>query len=160
MNIIFLDIDGPLIPLRMYYRSDRMFDRNAGSFVYDPIAVDMINVLCDKFQAKVVFNSSHGENPQDIMRYQGTFNKLLYLHDDCATIFPKCERRFDAIGEWFTRNPITNPDDSWIVIDDIEVFLPRQVLVDLRIGLTMDNFYRACELFGEPMQQVVYVGHR
>jgi len=156
MNIIFLDIDGPLIPFRMYYRSDRMFDKQAGSFIYDPIAVDMVNVLCDMHKAKVVFNSSHGENPQEIMRHQGTFNKLLHLHDDCSTIFPKTQTRLEAIHEWQGRNQF----DNWIVIDDVEVYLPRQVVVDYKIGLTINNFYRACELFGINWSHAIYVGHR
>ena len=85
MNIIFQDIDGPLIPLRMYFGGSRPFNLQAGSFVYDPVAVGMLNHLCEKFGARVVFNSAHNENPHDRMKHQGTVNGLKYLHDDCKT---------------------------------------------------------------------------
>lgn len=85
MRIIFQDIDGPLIPLRMYFSGNRPFANDPGSFVYDPVAVAMINHLCEQFGAKVVFNTAHNENPPEIMFKQGHFNGFKHLHDDIQT---------------------------------------------------------------------------
>lgn len=156
MRIIFQDIDGPLIPLRMYYGGGRTFERERGSFIYDPVAVGMVNELARKYDAKIVFNSAHCPNGPDIMRHQANVNSLAPMHEDCVTKFAKSiEHRYDAIAEWLGRHPEVV---EWIVIDDMEVHLPRQVQVDYNIGMTIDNFYRACELFGDKISPFVYVG--
>ena len=145
MKIIFLDIDGPMIPLRMYYLGARIFDYDKGSFVYDPVAVGMINKLCEENNAKVVFNSAQGENPIEVMRHQGIVNGLKYLHEDCKTDFPKIENRYAAIIEWFKKNGDVK---NWIVIDDTIVYKPKQIIIDYDIGITMDNFIKANEMLG------------
>lgn len=159
MNIIFQDIDGPLIPLRMYYGGSRPFNFQTGSFVYDPVAVGMLNNLCEKFNARVVFNSAHNENPHDRMKHQGTVNGLKYLHDDCKTDFNILitQGRLASIEDWVERNTIQG---KWIVIDDIVVDKPNQVLVDYNVGMTIDNYYRACHLFGEKVSTIVGIGQQ
>ena len=72
-TIIFQDIDGPLIPMRMYYRGAR--PHNGQSFIYDPVAVDMLSVICEKFNARVVFNTLHNENPPEVMMFQAQQNR-------------------------------------------------------------------------------------
>lgn len=157
-NIIFMDVDGPLIPLRMYYDGSRKFDYQAGSFVYDPVAVGMLHSLCNKFNAQVVFNSAHCENPHEIMRHQARFNGFhTILHDDCKTKFcTAIHDRYQAIVDWIDRN---GPISQWIVVDDMPVHLPRQVLVNYSLGITIDDYYKACQLFtGKMPSAIIGVG--
>ena len=158
-RIIFQDIDGPLIPLRLYFGGGRPYNQQLASFVYDPVAVGMLNHLCDKFNAKVVFNTAHNENPDHVMRHQGSVNNIQHLHPgECTTEFVRSiPNRFDAINDWLSRH---NGITEWIVIDDMEVHQPRQVLVDYSLGMTMESFQNACELFGEKQEQIIGVGQR
>lgn len=156
MRIIFQDIDGPLIPLRMYYRGGRPFDYQKGSFMFDPIAVDMINHVCQEFDARVVFNTAHNENPEHVMKHQGTVNGFTHLHENCTTEFIRSiDNRFEAIKEWLSRHPEVT---EWIVVDDMEVHRPRQVLVDYSTGMTIHNYYNMCELFGNKKSIITGVG--
>jgi hypothetical protein len=148
MNIIFLDIDGPMIPARTYYKGDRPFDHQWCSFIYDPVAVGMINRLCEQFKAQVVFSTAHNENTIDIMQHQAKYNGLRNLHSDCQTPYPIiCGDRYAAIKIWLADH--LDETDEWIVIDDLNVYLEKQVVVDFEIGMTLDNFNQACFLFGE-----------
>lgn len=155
-KIIFQDIDGPLIPLRMFYRGFRPFDVARSAFVYDPVAVDMIRHLCERFNAKMVFNSAHCENPHHVMAHQAKFNGLdPVLHPDCKTEFiSKINHRYDAIKEWLSRHPEVK---EWIVIDDAEVHPPRQVKVNYNLGMTIDDYYEAARLFGDKTGHIIKV---
>jgi hypothetical protein len=155
-RIIFQDIDGPLIPLRLFYRGGRPFNQEVRSFIYDPVAVDMIRHLCEKFSAKMVFNSAHCENPHDVMAHQARFNGLGdVLHEDCKTEFiSKIDNRFEAIKEWLSRHPEAT---EWIVIDDAEVHPLRQVKVNYNIGMTLEDYVHASRLFGEEIGHIVKV---
>lgn len=157
MKIIFQDVDGPLIPLRMYYTRERRFDMQTGSFLYDPVAVGMLNHICQQFDAKVVFNSAHCDNPEENMRRQGLHNGFDCLHPtECTTEFVRSiPHRYRAIEDWLSRHPEVT---DWIVIDDIEVYRPRQVLIDYKIGMTINSYYQACELFGQPQPPIIGVG--
>lgn len=158
MNIIFQDIDGPLIPLRMYFRGIRPFHHKFGSFIYDPVAVDMINYLCEKYNAQMVFNSAHNENSEEIMAHQAKVNGLLYLHPTIKTDFNilVTKGRQNAIDDWLTKNQC----DQWIVIDDIRVNNNRQVMVNYSLGMTIENFYQACKLFGDKVSPIIGVGQQ
>lgn len=162
MRIIFLDIDGPLIPLRMYFNGNRPFNTEYGSFVYDPIAVAMIKTLASKFDAKVVFNSAHNENPAHIMLHQATFNGLKdVMHTDIITQFPHTPDRLSAIETWLKEHSEVT---EWIVIDDMPVDSSRniahsrQVPINYSLGMTMDSFQKACELFGEKISPIIGIG--
>jgi hypothetical protein len=156
MKIIFLDVDGPMIPLRMYYLGSKMFDSNILSFTYDPVAVGMINTLCENNDAQVVFNSAHGASPIEVMRHQGTINGLKYLHEDCKTNYPDLGSRYDAIDEWLINHENQGIED-WIVIDDTVVYKSKQILIDYKYGITMDNFIKASELLGNNIRYPVFI---
>jgi HAD domain in Swiss Army Knife RNA repair proteins len=146
-RVIFQDIDGPLIPMRMYYRGNR--PHNGQSFLYDPIAVDMLKVLCEKFDAKVVFNTLHNENPANIMLFQARTNNMLdfMLTQDPITSFADLQvGRLHAINQWLTRHPEVT---EWVVIDDADIDTDRLVQVDFHNGMTINTFVSVCEKFGE-----------
>lgn len=148
MKYIFQDIDGPLIPLRMYYHNNqRPFDHNVGSFIYDPVAIGMLNELCEKLGAQVVFNSMHNENGPAAMTHQGRANGLRFLHEDSITPFPySAKTRIDGIHQWLKAHG--EEDATWIVIDDMHVDDTHQVFVDFNVGMSAKNFLQAWEKLG------------
>jgi len=161
-KIIFQDIDGPLIPLRMYFIGGRPFNQQVGSFIYDPVAVWMIKHLCQKFDAKVVLNSAHNECSYEAMKKQADFNGLGdVIHQDLKTKFPNTPDRLSAIEEWLSRHEDIT---EWIVIDDMpvdssrNVAHSRQVPINYNIGMTVESFKHACHLFGETLSPIIGVG--
>lgn len=156
MKIIFQDIDGPLIPHRMYFQGGRWYDPVAKSFFFDPIAVGMINSLCHQLGAKVVFNSAHNVNPKEIMHHQAKCNSLLFMHDDCTTTFAtKTESRLGGIHDWLADHPGV---ENWCVIDDMNVGTNRQVKVDYNIGMTIQNFAEAYRILsGEEWKPPLFI---
>lgn len=142
-KIIFLDVDGPLIPGRMYYKPRMTKD---GIFLWDPIAVDMINILCEKYDAKVVFNSTHNDSGHIAMQMHANYHKLNYTHDDCITKYPSNNlTRLGAIEEWISRNG----EVPWIVFDDFKLDHQNHILVNYENGISINNFYTAMEKFSK-----------
>lgn len=159
-KIIFQDVDGPLIPLRMYFGGNRPFDVNAGSFIYDPVAVAMINHLCSQYGALMVYNSAHNENSPENMKHQATRNGLVHQHEDIKTNFDVLHDfgRHAAIKEWLSRHPEVT---DWIVIDDMPVYLPKQVHVNYSIGMTIEDFQRADYLLsGKEPSKIIGIGQK
>jgi hypothetical protein len=159
-KIIFQDIDGPLIPFRMYYTGDRPFDPQQQSFIWDPVAVDMLNRLCEKFDAQIVFNTAHGENPREVLLHQAAYNRLKYIHPEVKTKYPFTANRYQAITEFLEIYPSIQKFD-WIVIDDMQVCLSRQIKVDWEVGMTLENYKKSCLLLGdEKFSPLLFIGHR
>lgn len=159
-RIIFQDVDGPLIPLRMYFGGTRPFDKSTGSFIYDPIAVGMLVSLCQKFNAAVVFNTAHNENTDEIMMHQARYNHLasvMHPTAPCTDFIRKTHDRFGAIDDWLKLHPEI-PPTQWVVIDDMPVHKTRQVKVDYTMGMTLANYQEVCELFGEKQPKIIGVG--
>lgn len=142
-NIIFLDVDGPMIPGRMYYRGD-VYDRDSYCFNYDPVAVGMINHLCSTYNAAVVFNSAHNVAVNEMtVNRQAIWNGILaeHIHIDYMTGFPNSVRgRLNAINDWLHRHPETR---NWIAIDDEKIESWYAIRVDFNIGITIDDFFLA-----------------
>ena len=49
-------------------------------------------------------------------------------------------------------------EKDWIVIDDLVVYKPRQVLIDYSYGMTINSFYDACKLFGDKVSPIIGIG--
>lgn len=159
MKIIFQDIDGPLIPHRMYFNGGRPFDQNRASFIWDPIAVQMVNKLTNKYDAKIVFSTAHGENPVEVLRHQAACNGLMNIHPDSKTNFPFTDNKYRAITEWLDAHPNVGRLD-WIVIDDQQVCLTHQVKVHWGVGLTLKNYKKACMLLaGDDVELPKFISH-
>lgn len=150
MNIIFLDVDGPLIPGRLYhtnYVDDKghtvssQFDYKKGCFKWDPVAVDMITELCRKHAAKVVFSTSHNEVCFDTMKYKALCNNMSaeILHEDVRTKFAvDSYSKKDSIVDWLRAHPEVI---NWVVVDDEEIMPSNQVKVNFNLGITIDDFF-------------------
>jgi hypothetical protein len=146
MNILFLDVDGPLIPARMYYNG---IPRNShGVYLYDPVAVSMIKKLVDFYKLKLVYNSSHNDGGLDLMMRQAITNGFTkeMLHDDLITKFPLgILNRMDGISEWLTRHAEV---DKWAVVDDYALPVNNAVKIDFNVGITLVNFEALANKFG------------
>lgn len=158
MKVIFQDIDGPLIPGRMYHRGDRIMYPKRSAFVYDPIAVDMLRCLCEQHNAVVVFNSMHNHNGHAVMFHQAkrnAFDDIVYANQCCTRLCHPGLTRLSAIHDWIAQHAPEMTEDDWIVIDDSYVGTPRQVHVDFDIGMTLENFFEAGELFGVKRPSII-----
>lgn len=156
-TVIFQDIDGPFIPGRLYFNGHRpVRSTEPLAFFWDPVAVMMVNRICEKSNAKVVFNTAHNENPEEIMRYQAAQNGLAYLHKDCQTLYPRDEySRMKAIEIWLRNHPEIN---NWVCIDDMEVHPTNQVRVNFDIGMTLDDFNKSVEILTGKMPSPIISG--
>lgn len=143
-KILFLDIDGPLIPGRAYSMPNQS---KSIVTVFDPCAVGLINKACKKQNRKIVIHSSwiltsllakNYLNGKDVHEYcvdQGIDSSL--FHDDVY-----CDRdtpyRYNRIDKWLQEHPGTN---DFVVLDDEEPlsswhYKKNVLLVDFEDGIT------------------------
>ena len=161
-KIIFLDVDGPLIPSPLYFLSilvsqDRSY--------FSTVAVAFINKLCMQTKAKIVFNSTHNSH-EYFDNFDGKWRSLKmdairhgikpeYIHDMWKTGYPNIvpedkfyapkHERLRAIEHW----QAVNEQVDWIAFDD-EPFTkdPRLIVVDFDRGIDYDSYKSACAQFG------------
>jgi len=142
-KIIFLDVDGPMIPARMYYAGmlgPRLYT-SGGGWVYDPVAIGMVTHLCIKHGVQIVYNSSHNDEGEDYIRAQAQNNQLgTFLHTHFMTKFPKATYiRAQAIDWWLRdHSEVTH----WVNVDDFPVGAPNSIQIDYNVGITLTDFER------------------
>lgn len=123
MNIIFLDIDGPLCNHRVHVA----VTRRAGLHSYfDPIACGLIKRLCEDYDCKIVIGSVWRMH-YDLHAMQSIMNAASpefgeYLLADTEFWRTKVlQDRKEEISEWISaasaRGDLTN-SDKFIIIDD------------------------------------------
>lgn len=148
VKVVFLDIDGPMIP--------------ATCFLYDPMAslerrfppttVAVIRAVCERTGAKIVFNTTHNAPFEGIDNIDVALEKAgvdrAHFHADRHTSYPSIDRAL-AITKWVNEHPGTD----WIAFDDVRFTDdPRLILVDSDIGLHIGHVNQAIERFGgEPV---------
>lgn len=155
MNIIFLDIDGPMIPAVMY-----LSDNLCGIERRFPVhTIAVLNEMCRKTEARVVINSTHNRSfgddiplITDALISHGF--KAGYLHPEHRhTRYPDLPRK-EAVKNWL--NAHFNPDtDDWIAIDDVD-FLheykghehPNMCWVEPDLGIGIKHLNQVCRKFG------------
>lgn len=159
-RIIFLDIDGPLIPSPLY-NIDRLCSLRRS--VMSTVAIGCILNLCNRADAKIVTNTMHnyhdtstGDLRNDLIEH-GILET--YFHNDWRTKFP-----YDNIGSDFMTDlhNITHPrlraiqqwqhkngNADWICFDD-ELFTDdkRLIHIDFDKGITTDERNKAFDLWG------------
>ena len=146
-NIIFLDVDGPLIPTRQYLTDRHIFDHEFGHYVYDSVAVGMYNKLCKECDAKIVFNSSHNTFGEDKIRYAAVKNGFNeeFLHKDLITKFPSYTiRRSDGVTSWLVDH--AKDVKRHVVIDDDKNAATPLVLVEFDVGFSVNNYYEVIKI--------------
>jgi hypothetical protein len=141
-RIIFLDIDGPMIPFSMF-----LIDRNC-SFGRNiaPIPAAILKELCLRSGAKVVFNTTHNLNRQgDTDIVDAVCNAGLprdAVHPDRKTRYPDLPRA-QAVIEWLHRHPET---DDWIAFDDAKFTEADNLIwIDPDAGLHLAHMNQALD---------------
>jgi hypothetical protein len=145
-NILFLDIDGPMIPLALtYYLID-----NPGDRIMSNVCVGILNNICRKTEAKIVTNTTHNiDHPG-----QATIREILirngvkeeYFHKDHKTIYGvETHNRMKAIDLWLYLHD--NP--NWVALDD-EIFTdnPNLIPIDRDKGLDLAAMWKTMDKFG------------
>lgn len=163
-RVIFVDIDGPMIPSYMYLGNTlASYERN-----FSPYAVKALNEFCERSGAQIVFNSFHnyqmsthragdGEilSNDENLRDAATRNGILseYIHSDWRTAYAKIgasdhqKTRHGAIMQWMDAHPNVN---DWVAIDDADFTVlaaGKQILIDFDYGFTVKEMNVALQKF-------------
>jgi len=165
MNIIFVDVDGPLLPRKMH-----MFHQNRKSGIenppqFDQFAVRAFNIWAKYSDAKIVFSTYWAyEYNDDELKDIMTVNGLGFdYHNVVVTPKKMSSQRHNEILWWLAEN--SNKGDKFIAVDDdsscqhIESTMTEHMAdkiqatgkwidVDFDNGLSWDNFLDGCEVLG------------
>lgn len=153
-KIIFLDIDGPMIPLSSY-----IFTRNP-SFdqILDDRCVDVLHAVIAASGAKIVFNTTHNRmlDPTDtwpglrgVFHYRGFTPEYFAAVDH--TLYPDVDR-LTAIKKWQAENGEAN----WVAFDDAPIDDERAYPTLFEYGIGMGEYNHAAEYFGFKPKMVLY----
>ncbi len=138
MKILFLDIDGVMKPGRSYWLPSS--DRDGG---FDPLAVACVNRICERTNAKIVFNTVwnlQGINSlKSISRKQGIKASILGM-----TKFPETDNRKEAIMQWLQHRDV----EAWCALDDAIIFLKNAIEINYLNGISVENYRQATRLLG------------
>lgn len=146
--ILFLDIDGVLLPGRAYYMASQT-DPEVSRF--DPCVVGMINRLCVELDARVVVHSNWRRTYEGSLRQhfiaEGIGPHHLHEHVLCPMKFSST--RWHDICAWLEMHPEVSPEDFFI-LEDEECppgwqHADRVVRCDFDEGLTVAQFLQIIE---------------
>ena len=138
MKVIFIDIDGPLCPRRVYC----VKKSNDEKQYFDPIVCQFLNKLITNFPVKMVISSAWQcmglKNISDIFINHGIDPS--YIHEDWCTN-PEDHSgltRAEEIENWLDRHPEV---DRYAAIDDGDVaHLEGGVQCDFEDGLMTTHY--------------------
>jgi len=157
-NIVFLDIDGPVIPGPLYNISSNCSHNRS---LMSQNAIGYLNRLCGITESLIVTNSSH--NFHDTTRGEKIYSlkddllfhglKERYFHQNWHTEFPFVSSPWDyenfdhtrliAINKWLKENG----DHQWVCFDDIKFTDDeRLIVVDFDDGITKASVNQAIKL--------------
>lgn len=160
-NIIFLDIDGPLLPQKMhYFGQNRKTGKHPQSYpMFDPWAVRVFNMWARYGHAQVVFCThwSHSwtdDELKDVMKHNGLG---LQYHEDCVTPKKMSSYKCNEIQWWLEKHPecknyiVVEDDRSCEHVAKLTEHLDvqgRWIDVDYYNGISVKNFRDGCEQLG------------
>ncbi len=166
MNIIFLDIDGPLLPRKMFMFQQNRLTGKENPPLFDPVAVRMFNLWAKHGNAQVVFSTSwrlsyECRELKAIMEHNGL---ELEYHRDVITPYIDTDSRGRQICQWLDGRDdverfIAVDDDfscddipTHIVDDELDITAQgRWIKVDYDNGLTIQNFNDGLAALGVDM---------
>lgn len=149
-RVLFLDIDGPMIPLRSY---DMPGQTRPVVTKFDSSAVGMVNRACFKTGRQIVLHTSWIrtnfwkpgiDGPGDVHDHcieQGIKAEL--FHEDAY-----CNRdiswRYDRVDEWLSRHPEV---DDYVILDDVAcdpLWNKKRhlLLIDESDGILMKDYHK------------------
>lgn len=147
MRILFLDIDGVLLPQRMYLAANQT---KPIVTVFDPGIVGMLNTLAQDYGWRFVIHSSwlrtsfHGKpSVYEHMIEQGL--KREFFHDTHSCLYAFTGTRWLAIADWLDDHEV----EDYFILDDeslpwagYEHFKDKLIQTDFCEGFTWSDFQR------------------
>lgn len=143
--IVFLDVDGPVIPARMH------LCKRKGNWLPPscPSALAILDRLCRKAGARIVMNSSHNQDVDGITHAQRILGRTArHLHPDWRTAYPyglddyqADLTRQGAVHAWLRAHRSVR---RYVVFDDLRLPMRRAIWVDPETGLSLVH-YRRCQ---------------
>lgn len=144
-RIVFLDIDGPIIPYSMFL-VDRMCSWQR---IIPAVTVAVVREVCKRGDAQVVFNTTHntaidGVDDIEIACIKAGLPEDA-VHPDMKTKYPQIARDL-AVLEWLSRHPEV---EDWIAFDDVR-FTDKDNLIwiDPDAGLHLGHLNTALGRWG------------
>lgn len=141
-RVIFLDIDGPMIPVRAMYLPQQTLVAS----VFDPCAVALLNRLLLFSEAKLVISSTwrhKGKDPCVQVLEKNGINPAV-LHEHWDTPRKMSSTRTEEIRMWLDRHPEVK---HYVAIDDEQLdfeLLPSAVQCDAHEGFSWRNYLECC----------------
>ncbi|XUY30458.1 HAD domain-containing protein (plasmid) [Agrobacterium sp. rho-8.1] len=172
MNVIFLDIDGPLLSRRMWAAADNFalirmpVDERIAHLKLDPGSVGLISRACELVQAQLVLASNWRRTwPGDLgalrrkLEHEGLARDLWH-HNWKLPVIPVGNKRSE-LEAWLNQNgPVTKA----VFIDDEKQTCPSpvvQITVSLDDGFGMQAYRDTISYFGvsDPLDKGVQAQH-
>ncbi len=160
MNVIFLDIDGPLLPRKM-----EMFHENRTSAIpkFEEFAIRAFNIWTRYSNAKTVFSTHWSYSfPVDELKLYMIHNGLgLNYHEDILTPKTPSSNRANEIVWWLEQHPEV---ENFIAVDDdttcrqIEEMTDvngKWIEVDYENGLSWKNFIDGCNALNIDYEEMI-----
>lgn len=170
-TIIFVDIDGPLLPARMHYdQSNAKILLNPKyadvswqddiklkkQIKFDPVMISLINTWVEAVDAKIVM-STHWTKYSSlteicaILEANGINHEA--LHENWKTTKLKCWTRADEIAHWLFDNSSTFSnyliiEDDDTVLNDVRINPNKVLLIDFYNGIRFDQIFQGYEILG------------
>ena len=143
--ILFLDIDGPMIPARSF-----IFNHLASiNQELDETCVKILLKIIEENDIQIVLNTTHNLHlePDPSLGSPGLLNVFeevglaKYLHPSISTDYPHIYPRILAINKWLNDNP--GHLNNWIAFDDAEIPHERAYLTSFDHGIGIGEFIHA-----------------
>lgn len=142
MKIIFLDIDGPMLPGRAYVlpENNKVMPRS-----FDKIAVHSVLALLTRAPAKLVISSTWATMGRETFSEVLTENGIdpAFLHDDWMTPRKMSSSRATEIKWWLEEHPEVT---HWVALDDdptVYSLRPNGIQCHFNDGLLTGHFDQA-----------------
>ena len=144
-KIIFLDIDGPLLPARAWVLPQNRDASETSQF--DPIAVAFVNRLIERSEGQIVISSTWRARGLKYITqcFEANGISARDFHSDWATpTGPNINySRKEQIAVWLhNHSEVTH----YVCIDDIDLGIKECVLVTFQDGMLLDHYREATRL--------------
>lgn len=143
-RILFLDIDGVMIPGWMY-----LFNREAGlELNMDNRAFRILDKLYNETGCRLVFNTTHNLGINRIIeRFKlSNFEVGKQIHEKYSTRYPHIDCRLSSIQLWLTNNG--TKDTKWAALDDAKIDHENAYSITPGNGIGLEEYNHCLTCFG------------